>query len=83
MIETIIIENAQGAIEVHDIKSRVSGAATYVEFHLVVERSMSVKAAHDICDRIEAAIKTAVPGSQTTIHVEPDHKQKGTGLDVT
>lgn len=83
VIETIILENAQGAIEVHDIKSRVSGAATYVEFHLVVDRSMSVRAAHDICDRIEAAIKSAVPGSQTTIHVEPDHKQKGTGLDVT
>nr|WP_306266739.1 cation diffusion facilitator family transporter [Pararhizobium sp. IMCC3301] len=83
VIEEIIIENAQGAIEVHDIKSRVSGAATYVEFHLVVDRSMDVKAAHDICDRIEGAIQSAVPGSQTTIHVEPDHKQKGTGLDVS
>jgi divalent metal cation (Fe/Co/Zn/Cd) transporter len=43
---------------------------------------MTVFDAHEICDRIEAAIGKAVPDSRVTIHVEPEHKQKHTGIIV-
>ena len=82
LIRQTIRENARGAIEVHDIKTRVSGPVHFIEFHLVVDGNMSVMHSHDICDRIESALKKAIPGAVTTIHVEPGHKKKGDGLNI-
>lgn len=81
-IRTIISENAEGAIEVHDLKTRAAARATFIEFHLVVPEKMTVKQAHDICDRIEEAIKKAVDHSRVTIHVEPEGEAKHTGVLV-
>ncbi len=39
---------------------------------LVVPSSMSVAAAHEICDRLEHAIKTEFFDALISIHVEPD-----------
>lgn len=37
---------------------------------------MSVSQAHEICDRLETAIKKVLAGAVVTIHVEPEHKAK-------
>lgn len=73
-IEKAIEEGGAGAMQVHDVKARVSGASTFVEFHLVVDGQTTVGAAHAICDRIEEAIRNRVPRARITIHVEPDEK---------
>lgn len=78
----VIAENADGAVEAHDLKARHAGQATFVEFHLVVPGGMSVDVAHDICDRLEAALQRAFDGSRVTIHVEPEHKAKHSGIVV-
>jgi cation diffusion facilitator family transporter len=71
-INGIISSNADGALEAHDIKTRIAGRVTFIEFHLVVPGKMSVAAAHVICDRIEAALKAAVSGAEIVIHIEPE-----------
>ena len=53
-IREIISVNAEGAIEAHDIRTRQAGRMTFIDFHLVVPGAMSVDAAHEICDLIEA-----------------------------
>jgi divalent metal cation (Fe/Co/Zn/Cd) transporter len=63
-----------GAVQAHDIRTRHAGRATFIEFHLVVPGIMSVREAHDICDRIEAALEGSIEGAQVTIHVEPGDK---------
>jgi divalent metal cation (Fe/Co/Zn/Cd) transporter len=40
---------------------------------------MTVALAHEICDRIEAALKHAVPGAEILIHVEPEAEAKHAG----
>lgn len=79
-IRAVIHDNAQGAIEAHDIKTRLAGRATFIEFHLVVDAGMTVEKSHRICDRIEASLMAKIPGARVTIHVEPDHKEKGEGV---
>jgi cation diffusion facilitator family transporter len=79
-IRAIIAAHGEGAIEAHDLRTRHAGRATFVEFHLVVPGEMSVADAHDICDRIEAQLKAQLPGIRVTIHVEPEHKAKHTGV---
>ena len=81
-IRETISDKAHGAVEAHDLRTRHAGRVTFVEFHLVVPGDMTVFDAHEICDRIEAAIGKAVPDSRVTIHVEPEHKQKHTGIVV-
>lgn len=81
-IRSLISTNAGGAIEAHDLKTRRAGRLTFIEFHLVVAGAMPVTEAHDICDRIERAIKAEVPDTRITIHVEPEDKAKHAGIVV-
>ncbi|TIN79992.1 cation diffusion facilitator family transporter [Mesorhizobium sp.] len=75
-IRDIISANCKGALEVHDLKTRIAGRATFIEFHLVVDADMSVGASHVICDRIEDALKAENRSVRVTIHVEPDDEAK-------
>ncbi|MCD2184298.1 cation diffusion facilitator family transporter [Rhizobium sp. GN54] len=80
-IKQAIAENAQGSLGVHDLKTRRAGQAIFVEFHLVVPARMAVADAHEICDRLEAAIETVHHGAQIAIHVEPE-TEKAHGIRV-
>jgi cation diffusion facilitator family transporter len=79
-IRQVISTNAEGALEAHDVKTRTAGRVTFIEFHLVVPGKMTVAASHEICDRIEAALKEAVHGAQVQIHVEPEAEAKHAGI---
>ena len=81
-IRAIVATEAEGAIEAHDLRSRHAGRYTFLEFHLVVPGSMTVREAHDICDRIEAALKAELDSAVITIHVEPEGKAKQKGVLV-
>jgi cation diffusion facilitator family transporter len=75
-IRKVIADNAEGAIEAHDVRTRIAGRVSFIEFHLVVPGDMTVSASHAICDRLEAALAEAVPGAQVLIHVEPENEAK-------
>lgn len=75
-IRDIISTNSAGALEVHDLKTRIAGRATFIEFHMVVDAAMSVGESHAICDRIEAALADEIPSVRVVIHVEPDDEAK-------
>lgn len=81
-IREIISDKASGALEAHDLRTRHAGAVTFIDFHLVVDGQTTVADAHDICDRIEASLKARLPDAQITIHVEPEHKAKHSGVLV-
>ncbi|VVT10486.1 cation diffusion facilitator family transporter [Rhizobium sp. EC-SD404] len=72
LIRAAIADHAEGSVNVHDLKTRQAGPATFVDFHMVVPADMTVAASHVICDRIEDAIRAAVPGARIAIHVEPE-----------
>ena len=81
-IRRAIAANADGALQVHDLRTRTAGPATFVEFHLVVPGHMTVAYAHDICDRIEAALHAQIQDAQILIHVEPEEEAKTKGAIV-
>ena len=81
-IREIIAGNADGALEAHDLRTRHAGRMTFIDFHLVVPGHMSVTDAHEICDRLERAIKAKVEDAMITIHVEPAEKAKHAGIVV-
>lgn len=82
-IRGLIANHASGALEVHEVRTRHAGRVTFVDFHLVVSGDMRVSEAHDICDRIEAALKSDLDGyTVITIHVEPEVNAEHSGVLV-
>lgn len=81
-IRVCIAGTADGALEAHDLRTRRAGRVTFVDFHLVVPGELPVSEAHDICDRIEAALREELGEAVITIHVEPEDKAKHTGILV-
>jgi divalent metal cation (Fe/Co/Zn/Cd) transporter len=78
----LVADNAVGAIEAHDLRMRHAGKLTFLEFHLVVPGAMTVAESHDICDRIEEALRAELQQLMITIHVEPEVKAKQHGVPV-
>ncbi|HXK54404.1 MAG TPA: cation diffusion facilitator family transporter [Hyphomicrobiales bacterium] len=81
-IRAVISGHAQGAIEFHDLRTRAAGQAIFIEFHMVVPAAMSVADSHEICDRVEEALRREIAGARIVIHVEPEEKAKNEGVAV-
>ncbi|AFR26604.1 cation diffusion facilitator family transporter [Bartonella quintana] len=75
-IRELISANAHGALEVHDLLTRVAGRVTFIEFHLVVPAAMQVREAHQICDKIEGVLQEEFDNVRISIHVEPESEAK-------
>ncbi|WP_161510580.1 cation diffusion facilitator family transporter [Bartonella quintana] len=75
-IRELISANAHGALEVHDLLTRVAGRVTFIEFHLVVPAAMQVREAHQICDKIEGVLQEEFDNVRISIHVEPENEAK-------
>ena len=81
-VREIISGTAEGALEVHDVRSRLAGRAVFIEFHMVVPSAMSVGDAHVICDRLEDSLRAEFAGAHVHIHVEPEDEAKAKGIPV-
>jgi cation diffusion facilitator family transporter len=69
---TFIIEQmAPRVLNFHNFKTRKAGSERFVEFHLVANKDLTVKQAHDICDDITTKIKIQYPKTEVMIHTEP------------
>lgn len=63
-------------IEIHDFRTRRSGAQEYVDFHMVVPSHQSIKKTHNLCDRIENDILNQFNNAEILIHPEPENESK-------
>ncbi len=79
-IEAAVAGAMAGAIEVHDLRTRRAGRRAFVELHLVVPGSMTVEEAHRIATRIEEAVRRVRPGTEVTVHVEPEGEETHRGI---
>lgn len=74
--ERVVIESClEGHIEqvvgFHELRTRRSGNQRYIDLHLVMAKDVSVEKAHQLCDSLEHEIRTKLPRTNVTIHVEP------------
>jgi cation diffusion facilitator family transporter len=58
-------------IVLHDIRTRRAGPRHFIQMHVLVPGSWTVKRGHDVCEEIERAIESALAGSTVTTHLEP------------
>ena len=55
----------------HDLRTRTSGARDFVQFHVDLPPQMTVAAASAIVHRVEADLCRAFPGMELLIHIDP------------
>jgi ferrous-iron efflux pump FieF len=60
------------AMGIHDLRTRSSGAHDFAQFHIYVDPGMSVQAAHDVVEAIEADLEREFPGCEVLIHLDPE-----------
>ena len=71
-VRTIIDHFQNEFIEYHNLRTRRSGPNTYIDFHLIVQKNLTVEVAHELCNKIEFAINEKFPKAETFIHLEPE-----------
>ena len=55
----------------HDLRSRRSGTATFIQMHIELDDDLSLLEAHRIADEVESAIVEVYPGAEVIIHPDP------------
>ena len=67
--------------DIHALRTRTSGGRDFAQFHVWFEESITLGAAHEIMDEVEAKLRAAFPGTDVLIHPEPagliDHCSQG------
>jgi cation diffusion facilitator family transporter len=58
-------------VDFHALRTRKAGSQRYIDLHLVMPKNTSVEEAHQICDHLEQDIRSRLPHTDVTIHVEP------------
>lgn len=56
---------------IHDVRTRSSGSQDFVQFHIWVDPAMTVAAAHDVMDEVEAIVLAEFPDVEVLIHPDP------------
>ena len=55
----------------HALRTRVAGAKSFVDVHVLVPGRMSVQAGHDLVERLENEIQAKLPHVEVLTHLEP------------
>jgi cation diffusion facilitator family transporter len=71
IIHRCISEYSVNIVEVHNLRTRKSGAQRFIDFHLVVPRTLQIDEAHSLCDHIQEKIQNSLQMTNVTIHTEP------------
>ncbi|MFO1051482.1 MAG: cation diffusion facilitator family transporter [Planctomycetota bacterium] len=71
-IKAILAPRMGAALQAHHFLSRRAGHRVFLQFHLVVPASMTVGAAHEICEALERALEEELGEVDVSIHVEPE-----------
>lgn len=67
----ILVKFRSDELDIHGLRTRVSGQRKYVDMHVLVPGAWSVQQGHDRIEEIEAAITQAFPRTDVMCHLEP------------
>jgi cation diffusion facilitator family transporter len=70
-IRSVIQRSLEPGSAFHALRTRKAGARRIVDFHLLLPGDVSVQQAHDLTQRVESAVQSSFPGTETTVHIEP------------
>ncbi len=69
-IRRLALEDAR-VLAVHQLRTRAAGPLVHIQFHVDIEATLTLEAAHEIMVAAEARILAAYPGADVMIHPDP------------
>ncbi|SEJ76700.1 ferrous-iron efflux pump FieF [Sphingomonas sp. OV641] len=57
---------------IHDFRTRRAGTHDFAQFHMEVDRNLTVAAAHDIVESVERRLRDVFPRVEVLIHLDPE-----------
>ena len=90
VLDSFLAEYPDGQLAFHALQTRESGQQRFVSMHVLVPGAWTITQGHDLVERVEAAIATALPGANIQTHLEPREDPRSyddagdghTGLDT-
>lgn len=70
-IEGIILRHQPVVKSFHKMRTRRSGTRRFIEFHLVIEHTLSFVDSHNLAEEIIKDIEASMPNADVTVHVDP------------
>lgn len=61
-----------GLLGIHDFRTRRSGSHDFAQFHMEVDRNLTVAGAHDLVEAVESNLRMAFPKVEVLIHLDPE-----------
>ena len=68
---TAAVEALPGVTNCHHVRVRYSGPRPFVDIHVLLDGSQTLREAHDLTERIELTIEQILPEADVTVHPEP------------
>lgn len=65
------VRSVPGVFGFHGLRTRKAGPKRFVEFHLLVDRALSVETSHRLSHDVSDAIEKQFDGASVTVHIEP------------
>ncbi len=56
---------------IHDLRTRSSGSASFIQFHIELDPAITLMRAHAISDEVEDEVRQAFPDADVIIHQDP------------
>jgi divalent metal cation (Fe/Co/Zn/Cd) transporter len=63
--------SVKGVLGVHDVQARWVGRQMAVVLHVDCDPGLSLRAAHDLAQRVEHEVGHAVPAGRIDVHMDP------------
>ena len=67
-----IAESHDQVLNVHDMRTRSSGATSFIQFHAEMPKHISLAEAHEIADEVMYMVEEAFPNTEVLIHQDPE-----------
>ena len=71
IVHEILDRVCQQGGDFHNLRTRQAGAKHYIDVHVLIPGAMSLQAAHDLSESLEAEIHARLPHAEVLVHLEP------------
>ena len=70
-IRDIVLAHPQ-VYDIHDIRTRSSGPASFIQLHIEMDADLTLVAAHEISDQVMYSVEQEFPNAEVLIHQDPE-----------
>ena len=70
-VKTVLQTHEADGIQFHALRSRQAGSRKFITVHVLAPGDWTIQRGHQVLDRIESEIRTALPDAVVTTHLEP------------